>query len=110
MAAGTKENGKKWQEDYGILFPLIVNPDWKLYRLLGRRRTVAVWALENIISYSEDRVAGIPPSPSYEGDDVHILAGDYIVDDTGKLLYAYNGETPKDRPIVGQLLTALAEI
>lgn len=110
VAAGTKESGKKWQEDYGLMFPLIVDPKWKLYRILDRRRSIAVWMLESIVSYSEDKVAGISPSPYYEGDDLHIMAGDYIVDDTGKLLFAYHTKTPKDRPTVDQLFTVLSGI
>lgn len=110
IAAGTKESGKKWQKDYSLSFSLIVDPDRKLYRLLGRKRSATVWALENIIGYSEDKLAGIPQSPVYEGDDLHIMGGDYIVDDAGKLLYAYPSKTTKDRPTVEQLFTALVDL
>ena len=110
VAAGTKESGTKWQKDYRLPFPLIVDPGWKLYRRLGRKRSAKIWEIATIVSYSEYKLAGIPPTSAYEGDDLHLLAGDYIVDDKGKLLFAYPTKTSNDRPTLEQLVTALDDL
>ena len=109
VAAGILESGKKWQNDYGITFPLLVNPGWELYHLLGCKRSMAVWSLGNIVHYSEDKLAGVPPSPVYKGDDVHIMGGDYVVDDVGKLIFVYHSKNPKDRPTIEQIFSTLGK-
>ncbi len=107
VAAGIVESGRKWLDDYKLTVPLLVNPGRELYRFLGCRRSVTVWSLENIISYSEDRVAGVPPSASYAGDDVHLMGGDYMVDDMGRLVLVYHSATPQDRPTVELIASCL---
>ena len=107
VAAGTKESGEKWQKDYGLSFPLIVDPDWKLYRLLGQRRSTDVWSFANIVSFAEKKLAGIPLAATYDGDDFHIMGGDFVVEDAGKLLYAHPSKTTTDRPTMEEFFSVL---
>ena len=108
ITAGTIESGKKWQQNTGIKFPLLANSDWSLYRMLGCKRNVStVHTIKNMAGYAEAAIAGnlLTPESMYDGDDVHIMAGDYIVNKEGKFLYAHPTKTPQDRPSVDHLLT-----
>jgi len=107
VAAGVLASGRKWLQDYALPVPLLVNPGKELYRLLGCRRSMAVWSLGNLIGYSEDKLAGVPPSPVYEGDDVHLMGGDYMTNGEGQLVFIYHSKTPRDRPTVEQIMAAL---
>ena len=105
VARGTVESGLKWLNNVKLPFPLLLDIKLALYRNLGLRRSVkAVWTISSIVSYAEEKVAGIPGAPAYEGDDVHVLGGDFIVDSTGKLTYAYSSKTSSDRPSVDEVL------
>ena len=110
VAAGILTSGKKWLQDYGLEVSLLVNPGKELYHLLGCRRSMAVWSLGNLIGYSEDKLAGVPPSPGYEGDDIHLMGGDYMTDNKGQLVFIYHSKTPQDRPTVEQIIATLERL
>ena len=111
VARGTIESGLKWLENVKLPFPLLLDISLTLYRSLGLKRSVkAVWTIPTIVSYAEEKVAGVPSTPAYEGDDLHVLGGDFIVDPTGKLLYAYPSKTSSDRPSLDDVLTVLENL
>ena len=113
ITVGTVESGKKWQQNTEIKFPLLANSDWSLYRMLGCKRNVStVHTIKNMVGYAEAAIAGSPlPSGSlYDGDDLHIMAGDYIVNKEGKLLYAYPTKFPQDRPSLDSIFSILSEL
>jgi len=113
LTVGTVESGRKWKQDTGIKFPLLSNPDWSLYRMLGCKRNVStVHTIKNMVGYAEDGIAGkkLPSENLYDGDDLHIMAGDFIVNKEGKFLYSYPTKFPQDRPSVDSILSALSEL
>ena len=106
---GIKESIKKWQSKYQIsLFPVLLDPDKALYRSLGLRRCVDMYDLGATTYYSQRMFRGIPfPTYDYEGDDILMMAGDFITQADGKLVYAYYQERPSIRPPVEELLKVL---
>lgn len=104
----TCSDAKEWLEMHQLPYPLLVDPELKLFKELGLKRSVKkVWGIKTMVSYAEERLAGVVASRAYEGDDVHLMAGDYISDSTGKLVFSYNGTDSQDRPSTKQLLSAL---
>ena len=92
-------------------FQVLLDPQQEFYRELGLRRSVARTAkLELLNKYAKSVAANIPFSPSatQAGDDIYLMAGDFIADSSGKLEYVYNAEHAHDRPSVSDMLSSLA--
>ncbi len=62
-----------------------------------------------MIHYAETIVANsdITITRAYPGDDVVLIAGDFIADSSGKLVYVYNATHAHDRPTVEKILSSL---
>lgn len=109
VSIGIKESIRKWQSKYQIsLSPVLLDPDKVLYRSLGLRRRVDVYNVGAATVYSQRMVRGIPfPTYDWEGDDILMMAGDFITQADGELVYAYYQERPSVWPSVEELLKAL---
>ena len=107
MSGGIRESALKWFEEKQFKgFPLLLDPGKVFYRHLGLQRSVKkVWNLRIMQLYAEERLAGVAPSPHYSGDDVHLMGGDFILNSSGVMLYAYHSKDSQDRPDVGTLLS-----
>jgi hypothetical protein len=104
----TRSDAKEWLETHKLPYPLLLDSELKLFKELGLKRSVKkVWGISSMVSYAEERLAGIVASRAYEGDDVHLMAGDYITDSTGKLVFSYNGTDSQDRPSMELVFRAL---
>ena len=107
---GEEANAKQWVQDNSERYPFafFLDPEQKLYREMGVKRSVArVWDMRFLVYLAEKQVAGTLVLEHFEGDDLHFLAGDYLSDSLGKLLLAYGGAYANDRPSVGEILAAL---
>ncbi len=81
--------------------------------MLGCRRNVStIHTIENMAAYAEAAIQGNPLSPDsfYEGDDLQIMAGDFLVNNEGQLLFTHPTKFPQDRPSVEQILTVLSKL
>lgn len=111
MALSSVQSAMSWAERCGFDFPLVVDSEKTVFRCLGLRRSVlAVWNMTSLIKYAEQLTAGIELQQSLEGDDIHQLGGDFMVDCGGQLLYIHRGQTSYDRPSVSQLLAKLHDL
>ena len=65
--------------------------------------------LASIIKFAEDFLAGKPTPIIIEGEGIHVMGGDFIVNSSGKLVFAYRMKDgiPKDRPLLEKTLNAL---
>ena len=110
VARGTRESARKWFENTNIPFTLLLDLDLQLYRQFGLRRSAsAVWSVPTLLSYAEEKVAGVPPAPSYAGDDIHVLGGDFIADREGRLVYAYCSKFSSDRPSIDDVFKVMED-
>ena len=110
VGIGTEPNAKKWMESNSSTFPFpfLLDPEMKLFRELGLRRSAArVWTVPILCKFAERLVAGTLKLDHFEDDDVHMLAGDYITDASGKLLMSRNCPNSEDRPTFEAILAAL---
>lgn len=110
VGIGAESNAKEWQEANKTTFPftLVLDPENKLYRDLGLKRSVGgVWNIPVLVGFAEKLVAGKLHLEHFEGDDLHVLAGDFIADSKGELVLAYGSVNSDDRPSVDAILAAL---
>ena len=105
---GNRKSGLRFRESVSLSFPLLLDGLRQFYRQLGLRRSIkAVWSVPTLKSYAEEKVAGVPPTPALDGDDLHVLGGDFIADRDGKLVFTYPSKTSSDRPSIDNLLENL---
>ena len=113
VCCGTRKNGLTWMQKSSCPFLHLLDPDRVFYRQVGLRRFLKDTAcVKTFVRYADEFVAGTwPPkglSPSdYPGTDLAVMGGDFIVDSTGKLLYAHHSKNQYDRPNIEALLKLL---
>ena len=109
VASGTRESGLRWLETYQSPFPLLLDQDRVLYRMFGIKRLLEVaWDLKVFIAYAEAVAGGRVDNIAYNGDDVTVIGGDFVVDASGKVLYSYCSQEQYDRPQVNDLIKAIS--
>lgn len=108
LTNGTRDDGLVWRKRHPSQFPAYYDPNWTVYRKLGLRRILKILTTEAMCGYGERRIQGIPfPESIYEGDDLWIMGGDFIVRKDGKIVYALHQTTYYERPSVEDLLSCL---
>lgn len=108
VARGTMAGAKKWMNTYKFPFQLFLDLEMKFYRTLGLRRSAkSVWTVAALVEYAEEHLVASSPFTSYEGDDVHVMGGDFLTDFSGKLVYVHKSCVPSDRPTTEQVLSVL---
>ena len=91
--------------------PLFADPDRQVYAALELTRTswakllrpTVIWKYLKLIA----RGGKVRPVP--KGEDALQLGGDILIAADGRILWAYRGVDPTDRPTVDELLRALRE-
>ena len=89
-------------------FPVVCDPDRAVYRAFGLERThwlnffrpAVVWRYLRLV------VRGGKVRMPYPGEDVLQLGGDFLLDRTGRVVFAYRSRTATDRPGIDALLAA----
>jgi hypothetical protein len=85
------------------------DPDRVVYRAFGLGRTP--WRVffrpRVVLGYLAGMLRGYAPVAPYRGEDVFQLGGDFLLDRSGRITFAYRSLTPTDRPSVESLLAAL---
>ncbi|MBW2709992.1 MAG: redoxin domain-containing protein [Deltaproteobacteria bacterium] len=104
-----KESGE-FLEKFAIPFPMVCDPERKLYDAYGLKRMGVLdflsptLALKSFSAVAEGNLVGIP-----EGD-VKQLAGAFIIDSSGYVRFRHLSADPADFPPAGDLLAALESI
>ena len=92
---------------YGVAFAS--DPERVAYRAFGLERTPLRTFLRPrvLLGYLAGMLRGYAPHKPYEGEDVLQLGGDFLLDQLGRIEFAYRSRNPTDRPAVSRLLAAL---
>ena len=108
--SGVREGGLEWLQDRGYHFPLLLDQDRVFYRQVGLRRALrdvfSVKHFHNNVHTNFRR----KKTKWYASCDFSGKGGDFIVDSTGKLLYAHLTRNQFDRPDVGTLVEFLQQL
>lgn len=90
-------------------FPIAADPDRRAYRAYGMLRGTAwrIWHPRTLWRYVQLRLAGTRLQRPADGEDLHQLGGDFVIDGSSILRFCHASARPDDRPSVATLLTAL---
>jgi len=91
-------------------FTFVADPNREVYRDFGLSRGKASMFLSprTIGTYLSKMWAGWRIRKPRRGEDLLQLGGDFVLDATRRLVYAYRSVDPTDRPSVQQLLNAIS--
>jgi hypothetical protein len=87
---------------------MLADPDRKLYQAFALKRLswFRVFSPATLKLYLKLYRKGLP-QPNYGKEDIYQAGGDFLIDRSGRLLFAHRSEDPADRPTVGRLLKAI---
>ncbi len=91
----------------GIEFPVLADPERRLYALVGAHRAPRrhVWSLGTLRLYA--RLIRQGRRPTKPTEDVHQLGADVVIGRDGRVRYLDLPPTPASRPPIDELIAAL---
>lgn len=111
VSFGGSEGAKLWMEQTGCNFDMLLDPQRKIYRSFGLGSSYAkVMKFRCLLQYSEYGAVGIdfPDVPPRLMEDIYQMGGDFILDESGKVLLCHPSKNPHDRPTVKDILQFVA--
>jgi peroxiredoxin len=98
-----------YRKDKPLPFPVVSDPTLAAYRAFGLERVSWASFLRSgtILKYLALIFRGWIPRRPNEGEDVLQLGGDFILDEQRRLVYAFRGKAPTDRPSARELVEAV---
>jgi len=106
ISFGAERWALAWLRETGTPFPLLLDPDRRVYRAYGLERSaLRTWTPRVVWYYVRHLAAGRRLRP-VQGDPSQ-LGGDFIVAADGIVRFAHRSRDPVDRPPVARLLEAL---
>lgn len=111
LACGPRSGALQYLEESKCSFPLLLDPERKMYHLFGLRRSVAkVWNTETLVYYGEQKSSNRHLHAPVEGDDPHQMGGDFIISNKHKMALVYCSQAAPDRPSYQVLIDTLKDI
>jgi peroxiredoxin len=109
VGLGTFDQAEAFKKQFSLSFPIICDPEKKLYRAygLGRGSVVSMASpallLKGLKTLSRGHIPGVPQG------DVMQMPGVFLIDTYGNIRYAHYSKDPSDNPSIETLL-ALKDI
>lgn len=103
------EAAQVWLEQTGCRFPMLLDQQRAIYRSFGLGSSFSkVMRFGCLLTYSEYGAADrdFPDVPSRLLEDLYQMGGDFLIDQTGKVMLCHPCKTPLDRPSVDDILKA----
>ncbi len=104
---GTPEQSTAFKEKFDLAFPMISDPQRRLYDTLG----IGFMSVTQALS---PRVVGKAASALFKGHGVGIPHGDirqlpavYVIDTNGVIIHSHVGRDPSDHPDPEEILSVL---
>ena len=104
VGLGTPDQAKAFKKRFSLSFPIICDPEKKLYQTYGLvRGSVASMAspfllLKGLKTLSRGHTPGVPQG------DVMQMPGVFLIDTSGNIRYAHYSKDPSDNPSIETLL------
>uniref|UniRef100_A0A8C4N8G4 Uncharacterized protein n=1 Tax=Eptatretus burgeri TaxID=7764 RepID=A0A8C4N8G4_EPTBU len=99
-----------WLQETMCPYDMLLDPHKKLYDAFGLGRSLfTVWNIQSMFCYAERILANqtLPKSSSPVKEDLHQLGGDFVLDQTGKVIMHRSLRRSWDRPTANEILKAL---
>jgi peroxiredoxin len=109
VGMGTTEESAAFEMKFDIPFPLISDPNRKLYQAFGLKMISALElfspsvALKGVLAITKGHTVGIPVG------DVRQLPGVFIINTDGRIVYSHFAGDPSDHPDPDTILEALKD-
>lgn len=89
--------------------PIVADPGRAAYKAFGLERTglLTFFRPGVVWGYLRGMLRGYAPKMPYRGEDVMQLGGDFVIDRSRRVVFAYPSATPTDRPRVSAIRAAL---
>jgi peroxiredoxin len=110
VGMGPPKESRVFLEHFKVPFPMICDPERKLYDIYGLKKMGVLGflspslALKSLSAVAQGNMAGIP-----EGD-VKQLAGIFIIDNSGHIRFRHLSGDPADFPSAEDVLEALDSV
>ncbi len=101
------DNLARHQEQLGLGFPVLSDPDREFYRLFGfgRGSVRRVWGLKTIKRYLQLGLQSMK-GLRVPTEDTLQLGGDVVIGPDGRIRFLYRSEGPDDRPLIQDMVIA----
>ncbi len=99
----------RWQQETGISFPVLTDPERMIYQKYGLERSwVRSWNLRTIWKY----IRLLSSGRKWRGilGDSAQLGADFVIDKNGIIQLSYYSFDPTDRPSISEILTVLQRL
>ena len=109
VGLGTCDRAEAFKRQFSLSFPIICDPEKKLYQIYGLGRGSVVrmaspaFLLKGLRALSRGHMPGVPR------DDIMQMPGVFLIDTSGNIRYAHYSKDPSDNPSI-EILLALKEI
>ena len=107
VGLGTPSEADEFAAKYKIPFPIVADPEKKLYRKFGLKQMSALGllspglALKGVTAILGGHGIGMPQG------DVRQLPGVFIINTAGQIIFNHIAENPADHPDAATILAAL---
>ena len=100
-----------YQEQHRWPFTILADPRREVYRAFELKRFswFRVFSPPVLKSYFKLWRRGLTQEP-YRGEDIYQSGGDFLLDSSGNVFYAYRSQSPADRPAPEKLLEEIDRI
>lgn len=103
------EGAQLWLEQTGCKFPMLLDQQRMIYKSFGLGSSFSkVMRFGCLLTYSEFGAVNknFPEVPARLLEDLYQMGGDFMIDQTGKVILSHPCKTPLDRPSVEDILKA----
>ena len=108
VAHGDAKGAERWLKENECDYMMLRDPERKLYTASRMRLSFyRTWQTQVMLYYAEQKASNRTLTPPFEGDILHQMGGDLIIDPNGKMALVYASKSASDRPSITALLDIL---
>jgi peroxiredoxin len=104
VGLGTPDQAEAFRKQFSLSFPIICDPEKKLYRIYGLGRSSVSRMVSPAVLFKGLKALSRGYTPSVPQSDVMQLAGVFLIDTAGNIRYAHYSKDPSDHPSIETLL------
>lgn len=109
VGLGTHDQAEAFKKQFFLSFPIICDPEKKLYQAFGLGRGSVASMASPALLLTGLRTMLRGHTPGMPRDDIMQMPGVFLIDTSGNIRYAHYSKDPSDNPSIATLL-ALKDI
>jgi peroxiredoxin len=104
VGMGTPDQAESFRKQFSLSFPIICDPEKKLYQIYGLGRSSFSRMVSPSVLLKGLKALSQGHTPRLPQGDVMQLSGVFLIDTTGHIRYAHYSKDPSDDPSIKNLL------